>query len=68
MDDAEKYQFGFSGMVWAATNARSLRTTPFGFCVPPPKCYRSRRPWSFGECRLISKAENVGLRIRMRER
>jgi hypothetical protein len=41
---------------------------PFGFCVPPPKCYRSRRPWSFGECRLISNAENVGLRIRMRER
>jgi len=43
LNDEEKQQIGFSGMVRAATNARSRADAAFGPLRTPAECYRSRR-------------------------
>lgn len=43
LNDGKKHQIGFSGMVRAATNARSRADDVFGLLRTQAECYRARR-------------------------
>ncbi len=52
LNDEEKYQIEFSGIVRSATNARSLADAPYGIRVPQQNAGVHADLWSFGECRI----------------
>ena len=59
LNDEEKHQIGFSGMVRATTNARRRAD---GFRVPQQNASVHADPWSSGECRPNGLSKTVKLK------
>jgi hypothetical protein len=56
LNDEEKHQIGFSGMVRAATNTRSRADAALWLLRTSAECYRSRRsPGQLGNVGLIDE-------------